>query len=202
MKISLIYHLLNLRGTQNKHLIEISKEMWGYLVERTTHLIAEYIPSLRNETADWASPNFQDSSEWKLCPTVFKQICSLLGKPLLDPGFQTLLPTAMIHNLATRPSKCSNRCISTGLEIPISVCFSTTLNDRKGIKESSKRPYQHDYYYTHLAEPVIVSNPVENDYEISNSLTKSFKSFTQSRRQNSSSNPKLVTENGGMASIR
>ena len=47
-------------------------------------LTAEYIPSLSNQTADWASRNFQDSSEWKLCPTVFKQICSDLGKPLLD----------------------------------------------------------------------------------------------------------------------
>ena len=40
--------------------------------------------------------------------------------------------------MATRPSKCSNRCILAGLEIPISVCFSTILNDRKGINETKK----------------------------------------------------------------
>ena len=50
--------------------------------------------------------------------------------------FQTLPPTATIHSLVTRPSKCHNKCISTGLKIAVSVCFSTTLNDRKGIKES------------------------------------------------------------------
>ena len=81
--LSLSY-LLNMGGTQNKHLIEISKEIWGYLIERKIHLTAEYILSLSNQTADWASQNFQDSSEWKLCPTVFEQICSHLAKPLLD----------------------------------------------------------------------------------------------------------------------
>ena len=86
--------------------------------------------------------------------------------------------------------------------IPISVCFSTILNDTKGIKESSKRPDQHDHCYTRLVEPVMVSNPVENNYQKSNSPTKSCKSFTLSRRENSSSNLKLVTETVAMASIR
>ena len=48
----------------------------------------------------------------------------------------------------------------------------------------------------------MVSNPVENDYQKSNSLTKSSKGFSQSRREDSPSNSKLVTETGGMASIR
>ena len=87
-------YLLNMGGTQNKHLIKISKEIWGYLIERKIHLTAEYIPSLSNQTADWASRNFQDSSEWKLCPTVFKQICSHLGKPLLD-----LFASRLCHQL-------------------------------------------------------------------------------------------------------
>ena len=87
-------YLLNMGGTQNKHLIKISKEIWGYLIERKIHLTAEYIPSLSNQTADWASRNFQDSSEWKLCPTVFKQICSHLKKPLLD-----LFASRLYHQL-------------------------------------------------------------------------------------------------------
>ena len=74
--------------------MEISKEIWGYLIEREIHLTAEYIPSLSNQTADWAPRNFQDSSEWKICPTVFKQICSHLGKPLLD-----LFASRLCHQL-------------------------------------------------------------------------------------------------------
>ena len=89
-----LFYLLNMGETQNKHLIEISKEIWGYLIEKKIHLTAEYIPSLSNQTADWASRNFQDSSKWKLCPTVFKQICSHLEKPLLD-----LFPSRLCHKL-------------------------------------------------------------------------------------------------------
>ena len=170
---------INMGGTPNKYLIEISREIWGYLTERKIHLTAEYIPNLSNQTADWASRNFQDSSEWKLCPTVFKK-----------------MPTATIHSLANRPSKCSNRCISTRLEISISVCFSTILNDRKSMI------IEHDHCYTCLAKPVMVFNSVKNDYQKSNSFTKSSKSFTHSRRENSSSNSKLITDTGAMASIR
>ena len=65
-------------------LIKILKIIWGYLVERNIHLTAEYILSLNNQTADWNSRNFQDSSKWNLCPTFFTQICSHLWKPLLD----------------------------------------------------------------------------------------------------------------------
>ena len=65
-------YLLNMGGTQKKHLIEILKEIWGYLIERKIHLTAKYIPSMSNQTAGWASRNFQDSCEWKFCPTAFK----------------------------------------------------------------------------------------------------------------------------------
>ena len=64
-------HLLNMRGIQNKHSIKISKEFWGNSEQS-------------NIPKDWASRNFQDSSEWKLYPTAFRKICSHLGKPLLD----------------------------------------------------------------------------------------------------------------------
>ena len=92
-------------------------------------------------------------------------------KTIIGPiCFRTLQSTATIHSLTTRPSKCSSRCISTGLEIRISVWFSTILNDKKNIKESWKRPDQHDHCYAHLAEPVTVSSPVENDYQKSTRL--------------------------------
>ena len=51
-------------GTQNKQLIEMSKEIGGYLIEGEIHLTAEYIPSLTNQTSDWESQNFQDSSNF------------------------------------------------------------------------------------------------------------------------------------------
>ena len=43
------FSYLSITGrTQNKYLIKISKEIWGYLIERKILLTAEYIPSLSN----------------------------------------------------------------------------------------------------------------------------------------------------------
>ena len=45
-------YLLNMGGTQNKHLIKIAKKNCVYLMERKQNLTAEYILSLSNQTAD------------------------------------------------------------------------------------------------------------------------------------------------------
>ena len=136
-------------------------------------------------------------------PNCFWRNLQSFRETIVGPvSFQTLPPTVAINSLATRTLKWINRCISTRLEISISVCFTTIINDRKGIKKSSKRPDQHDHCYVRLAGPVIVTNPVEDGYWKSNSLTKSSKGFTQSRRENSSSNSELVTETGSIARVR
>ena len=147
-------YLLNMGGTQNNHLIEISVNIFTVW-------------------ADWTSRNLQESHKWKFCPTVLKQICSHLGKPLLDL-FASRLCHQLPQYIVWQPDPQS---VATGLGVPISVCIFIILNDRKSIKESSKRPDQHDYCYTCLTEPVMTSSSVENDK--SSSLTKSFKSFTQ-----------------------
>ena len=196
-------YLLNMGGTQNKHLIEISKESWDYLIERKVHLTAEYIPSLSSQTAEWASRNFQDSSEWKLCPTVFQQICSHLGKPLLD-----LLASRLCHQLS--------RSIAWRRD-PQSVATDAFQQDWKyqflyafppfSMIGRVLRKVQKDQTNMIIVTPAWQSQSwypilLKKDYQKSNSLTKSSKRFTQSRREDSSSNSKLVTETGGMASIR
>ena len=83
-----------MEDTRNKNLIKISKESWGYLIVKKIHLTVEYMSSLSNQTAYCESQNLQDSSEWKLFPTIFKQICINLGKSLLD-----LFASRLCHQL-------------------------------------------------------------------------------------------------------
>lgn len=73
-----------MKDTRNKNLIKIFKESWDYLIVKKIHLTVEYMSSLSNQTAYCESQNLQDSREWKLFPTIFKQICINLGKSLLD----------------------------------------------------------------------------------------------------------------------
>ena len=77
-------YLLNLGGTQSEELIKISKQIWSYLLEKQICMTVEYVPSIDNHLADWESRNFQDRSEWKLCPMSFKIICKKFGTPLVD----------------------------------------------------------------------------------------------------------------------
>ena len=54
--LTALCYLLNMGSTPNKYLVEILKEIWGYLIERKIHFTAEDTPSLSNQTADWEFP--------------------------------------------------------------------------------------------------------------------------------------------------
>ena len=69
-------YLLNLGGTQNKPLIEISKEISSYCIERKIHLTAVWAIKQQTEHP-------KTSRTAANCPIDFKQICSYLVKPLL-----------------------------------------------------------------------------------------------------------------------
>ena len=71
-------------GTQNKEMIAISKEIWGFALSKEIMLTAEYPLGRLNVSADWTSRNSQDSSEWILSPRVFQEICVKWGFPELD----------------------------------------------------------------------------------------------------------------------
>ena len=68
-------YLMKIEGTQNKEMIFISKEIWEFTMSKEIMLTAEYLPGRLNVRVDWASRNFQDSSEWLLSPRVLQEIC-------------------------------------------------------------------------------------------------------------------------------
>ena len=61
-------------------------------------------------------------------PNCFQTNFQLFRKTIIGPVyFQTLPQTSRTNNLATRPSRCSNRYIPKGFEIPVSLYFITDL---------------------------------------------------------------------------
>ena len=70
--------------SSTRQLVRISKQTWSHLLEKQICLTAEYVSSIDNHLADWESRNSQDSSEWKLCPMLFKIIYKKFGTPLVD----------------------------------------------------------------------------------------------------------------------
>jgi len=65
-------------------MVDISKEIWEYLLSRKIMLTVEYLPGVENVVADRESRQIQDSSEWKLNTQVFKKLCQLRGTPEID----------------------------------------------------------------------------------------------------------------------
>ena len=78
-------YLLKMGGTKNPDLMQISKEIWAFLLGQGITIIAEHLPGNLNCKADRESRHQTDSSEWKLCPLIFSKICQMLGKrPEID----------------------------------------------------------------------------------------------------------------------
>ena len=77
-------YLLKILRIQNSKLVQLVKEIWEHLLQCWTSLIAEYLHSKLNVTADWESINNLDSLELKLAPQLFQRICQLRGTPEID----------------------------------------------------------------------------------------------------------------------
>ena len=77
---------------------------------------AEHIAGNLNVSADWESCNFLDSSNWKLCPEIFRSLKQIRGPCMLDLFEDHLnCQTSPILQLETGPNGVSHGCVSTEL---------------------------------------------------------------------------------------
>ena len=68
-------YLVKMGGTKCPDLSRIAKRIWAYLLQWGITLTAEWISTDLNVRADYESRNVRDSSEWKLSPRVFQNLC-------------------------------------------------------------------------------------------------------------------------------
>ena len=77
-------YLLKMGGTTDKVFVDISKDIWKYLILKQITITAEYFPGILNTRADWQSRHSKDFSGWKLSPILFQHICQKMGMPVID----------------------------------------------------------------------------------------------------------------------
>ena len=70
--------------TRSPELLQVAKEIWGYLLGNGIAVTAEYLPSILNIQADWQSRNHRDLSDWKLNTKIFYLIVKIIGIPQID----------------------------------------------------------------------------------------------------------------------
>ena len=68
----------------------IAVKMWAWCLERNMFLSALYVPGIMNKAAGLLSRPKLESTEWMLCPRIFKQIVYVYKMPVLDMFASTL----------------------------------------------------------------------------------------------------------------
>ena len=64
-------------GTHKKFLLNLTKEIWDYLLVNGIMVTIEYLPGTLTVEADHQSRSVMDSCELKLNPLIFKEICKV-----------------------------------------------------------------------------------------------------------------------------
>ena len=76
---------INKKGGLKSHKCnKIAKEIWIWCTSRDLHVSAAHIPGKDNFEADKNSRKFQDATEWKLNPKIYKTVCDTFGIPEID----------------------------------------------------------------------------------------------------------------------
>ena len=107
-------YLMKMGGTQNQLPVQVSKEIWEYLLDKAITITAEYLPGALNKEADMPSQTVKDSSEWKLNPVV-----------LVDPRYRPFC-------FQSFPSNSSLFLLDTGSMQQRQGCFSNVCDSKKG----------------------------------------------------------------------
>ena len=95
-------YLLKMGGTTDKELVDLSKDIWKYLILKQITITAEYLPDILNTRADWKSRHGKEFSEWKLSLIVFQHICQKMGIPVIDL-FASRLSNQIAKYIAWKP---------------------------------------------------------------------------------------------------
>ena len=76
---SAVAYVNRLGGTRSLVLSNLALALWEWALSQGFFLSAEHLSGRLNIAADWQSRHFQDSSNWKLCPEVFRALMLIRG---------------------------------------------------------------------------------------------------------------------------
>ena len=79
------WHMLTNKGTVSQYLRLMTQEILERAVAHTVEISARHTPGWRNTMEDQLNHNSQIiSTEWSLLPRVFKEICKVHGRTMVD----------------------------------------------------------------------------------------------------------------------
>ena len=81
--VSCIKYCNDLGGIASEEMDFLANEIWQWCLQRDIYISALYCPGIQN-TADFNSRNFSDSTEWMLKYDIFSRLCSQFFMPDID----------------------------------------------------------------------------------------------------------------------
>ena len=92
--VTTVAYINHLGGTKSKILVNISKNIWLWCLQRGITLKAQHLPGKENLKADFMSRHLRDRTDWVLNPALFNLINQTWGPLLVD-----LFATRFSHQL-------------------------------------------------------------------------------------------------------
>ena len=77
--IAALTYINKLGGTRSRDLSQAAKTLWQHCLHHRIHVTAEHLPGVHNQIADQLSRQYDDWSNWRLDPAVFKRITRVMG---------------------------------------------------------------------------------------------------------------------------
>ena len=74
-----VSYVNNMGGSRSGNCNDIAKLIWDYCRGKNMWISAAHIPGKANQIADKMSRQFNDNTEWKLCPIIYQEICKILS---------------------------------------------------------------------------------------------------------------------------
>ncbi len=89
-------------GSSSPDLMQLTKQIFHWAIDRNLHLSASHIPGSANVKADKESRTLNLDTEWQLEPSIFTKICDKFGTPDIDL-FASRLNAQLPRYVAWRP---------------------------------------------------------------------------------------------------
>lgn len=86
--MSVVAHINKMGGTRSQRLVEVTKRMFAWCLQRRIRLQAQHLPGKANITADFLSRHLRDRTDWVLSANIFRAI-NLTWGPLQVDLFAT-----------------------------------------------------------------------------------------------------------------
>jgi len=100
--VTAVAHVNRMGGTKSNELIQSTRDLWEYSIQKGITVTAQYLPGIQNQVADTESRVFRDYTHWRLDPKVFQLLTVRLGQVTIDL-FADRLNTQMTRYVSWKP---------------------------------------------------------------------------------------------------